>query len=133
MEDVELTVYDKPNGIDEWQVALKKVQPLHQSPLGFPDQIDLHSEGKNVVPNKHRRGRDCGGNKNSYFNFFYTDSRTNDQISCSTAIFDQMRESETERKLTATNLTAVNLLINEARGSPLSMIINSSCCGQSYN
>ena len=81
----------KANSVDKWQVALEEVQALHKIPLPFPNQIDLHSEGKDVVPNKNRRGRDCGGNKNN-FNCF-CNGRTNDQISCSTANSDETYEN----------------------------------------
>ena len=54
---------NKPSGIDKRQVALKQVQALHECPLRFPNEFDLHCEGKKVVPNKHRHRRDCGENK----------------------------------------------------------------------
>jgi len=49
-------------GLDKRQVALKKVQRLHESPSRFPDQIDLHVERKDVVPNIYCRGNHCGKN-----------------------------------------------------------------------
>ena len=49
--------------INKWQVALKQVQPFHETPLRLPDQIYLHAEHKDVVPNIYRRGDDCGKNQ----------------------------------------------------------------------
>jgi len=45
------------NGIDKGQIALKEVHPLHEIPLRFPNQIDLYSERKEVIPNKYHT--DC--------------------------------------------------------------------------
>jgi hypothetical protein len=49
--------------IDKGQVALKQVQSLQEIPLGCPNQIGLHSEGKDVIPNEYRTRRDCGENE----------------------------------------------------------------------
>jgi hypothetical protein len=58
-----LTMENQPYGIDKGQIALKEVQPLHEIPLRFPNQIDLHADGKDAIPNKHCRRRDCGENE----------------------------------------------------------------------
>ena len=55
-----LTIGDHLNEKNKREVTLKEVQPLHEIPLGFPHEINLHSEGKDVVPSKHRTGYDCG-------------------------------------------------------------------------
>ena len=52
-------IENEPNGVNKGQVALEEVQPFHESPLWFPNEIDLHPKGKDVVPNKHRRRDDC--------------------------------------------------------------------------
>jgi len=49
--------------LDKWQVALKKVHPRHGSPPRFPDQLELHVERKNVVPNIYRSGNDYAKNQ----------------------------------------------------------------------
>ena len=51
-ESARLTIESKPRGIYKGQVTLKKVQHLHETPLRFSHEIDLHSEGKDVIPNK---------------------------------------------------------------------------------
>ena len=49
----------KNNGeIDKWEVALKEVQAFHETPLRFPDEINLHTEHKDVVPTIHRTVHD---------------------------------------------------------------------------
>ena len=58
-----LTIESKPRGIDKGQVTLKKVQRLHKTPLRFPNEIDLHAEGNDVIPNKQRTRCDCGENQ----------------------------------------------------------------------
>jgi len=61
---------------------------------------------------------------------FYTMAGLTIKFLVQSQMFDQTRENGTERKLTATNLTAVNPLIDEASGSPPSIIINRFCsCG----
>ena len=50
---------NKPNEMSKGQVALEEVQPLHEVPLWFPHEIDLHSEGKDVVPKEHHTPNDC--------------------------------------------------------------------------
>ena len=51
---IRLTNENKPNSISKWQVALKEVQPLHEIPLWFPNELNLHFEGKDAVPQEHR-------------------------------------------------------------------------------
>jgi hypothetical protein len=48
---------------------LKKVQSLYETPLRFPNEIDLHSEGEDVIPNKQCTRCDCNGNQNTGFVF----------------------------------------------------------------
>ena len=54
-----LTRENEPDGINKGQVALKKVQPLHEIPLQFPYEIDLHFESKDVVPKEHHTRHHC--------------------------------------------------------------------------
>ena len=42
---------------------MEDVEPLHEIPLPIPNQIHLHPEGNNVVPNKKCRSRDYGENE----------------------------------------------------------------------
>jgi hypothetical protein len=64
-EVARLTIESKPHGIDKRQVTLKKVQRLHETPLRFPNEINLHAESNDVIPNKQRTGCDCGENQRS--------------------------------------------------------------------
>ena len=54
-----LTMESKPHGIDKGQVTLNQIQPLHETPLWSPNEIDLHSEGNDVIPNEQRARCDC--------------------------------------------------------------------------
>jgi len=58
-QDIRLTMESQEKSIDKGQVALKEIKPLHKVPLRFPNQINLHAKGKDVIPNKYSSRCNC--------------------------------------------------------------------------
>ena len=73
---------------------MKEVQPLYEIPLGFPNQIDLHSEGEDVVPDKHRRRHDYG--KNELNLSCFSNGRTDHQSSSNWTINQWYYEAQAQ-------------------------------------
>jgi len=72
-EKIRPTRENKPNDICKGQVTLKEVQPLHEIPLWFPYEVDLHSEGKEVVPKVHHTRHDYSECQDSAITSLITD------------------------------------------------------------
>jgi len=112
-------IENQENGINKGRVALKEEQPLHKIPLWFPNEINLHCEGNNVVPYEHHRCHDCWDLE--HHNWF-----SNDRIYLqNSAGVIRSAKYNTGRKLgcTITNLITDNVGIKEANCSSLSRSI----------
>jgi len=70
-ENSKLTSKSKPHGIEKGQVPLNQIYPRHETPLWSPNEIDLHSEGNDIIPNKHCTSCDCS-EKSGRVNLFVT-------------------------------------------------------------
>lgn len=110
---IRLTSNNKLNDINKGHVALKEVKPLHEVPLWFPDEIDFHSEGEDVVPNEHHTCHDCPECQDSTIDSLITDLTLKILPGG-----DQIGEMQQLRRRTATSLITNNARIKEANWFP---------------
>ena len=114
--DIRLTIENKPNGVNKGQVTLKEVQPLHEIPLCLPNEIDLHPEGKDVVPNEHRRRHDCRESQKTSISPPMAELTFN-ILAGGRTIMIRSESAKRKKPRTVTNLISNNTVINDVNWS----------------